>query len=176
EFWPIYEAAEETGVVLAVHGAPSYDLGLERLQKLVEVRALTHPFSQMIQLTSMMFEGVFDAFPSLRVAYCEAGSGWVPFMAERLDLEYSNRRGQAPELKQPPSEHLRSGRVFFHCELDEKGLAYAIDALGRDDAFFCASDYPHEPRSEFPEKVEEFLGRANLSEETKRKILWDNPL
>ncbi|HEV2123074.1 MAG TPA: amidohydrolase family protein, partial [Chloroflexota bacterium] len=133
EFWPIYEAAQETNIALAVHGAPSYNLGLERFDKLIEVRTLTHPFSQMIQLTSMIFEGVFDNFPNLRVAYCEAGTGWVPWIAERMDMEFGNRRAQAPELKVLPSEHLKSGRIFFHCELDEGELANAIRGLGRDD-------------------------------------------
>lgn len=176
EFWPIYEAAEELGVILAVHGAPSYNLGLERFQKLIEVRSLTHPFSQMIQLTSMMFNGVFDAFPTLRVAYCEAGCGWAPFMRERLGLEYSGRAAQAPDLKRDPGEHLASGRIFFHCELDEDGLATAVEKLGRDDIFFSASDYPHESKHEYPAKIEEFLSRKDLSESTKRNVLWDTPL
>src|SRR5438093_1175452 len=55
EFWPIYQTAQDLDVLLAVHGAPSHNLGLERFQRLIEVRTLTHPFSQMIQLTSMMF-------------------------------------------------------------------------------------------------------------------------
>src|SRR5437764_1180086 len=83
---------ERPNAMLAVDVAPNHNLGLDRLQRLIEVRTLTHPFSQMIQLTSMMFSGVFDAFPGLRVAYCEAGSGWVPFMADRLDMEFANRR------------------------------------------------------------------------------------
>lgn len=175
EFWPIFEAASECNALLAVHGAPSYNLGLDRFEKLIEVRTLTHPFSQMIQLTSMMFEGVFDHFPRLKVAYCEAGSGWVPYLAERLDLEYGSRRAQAPELKQRPSEHLRSGRVFVHCELDEIGLANATKWLP-EEAFFCASDYPHELKEEFPEKIEHFLQRDDIPDGLKRKVLWDNPL
>ena len=175
DFWPIFEAAQECNALLAVHGAPSYNLGLERFQKLIEVRTLTHPISQMIQLTSMMFEGVFDAFPRLKVAYCEAGAGWVPYLAERLDMEYGSRSAQAPELKQRPSEHLKSGRVFVHCELEEIGLANALQWLP-EEAFFCASDYPHELKQEFPEKVEAFLERDDLTEPVKRKILWENPI
>jgi predicted TIM-barrel fold metal-dependent hydrolase len=176
EFWPIYEAAQECDVLLAVHGAPSYNLGLERLQKLIEVCTLTHPFSQMIQLTSMMFEGVFDLFPNLRVAYCEAGCGWVPWMCERMDMEYGNRRAQAPELKRLPSEHLAGGRIFFHTELDEAGLATAVARIGRSDIFFSASDYPHENKEEYPEKIEEFLSRADLSDAAKRNVLWGAPI
>jgi predicted TIM-barrel fold metal-dependent hydrolase len=175
EFRPIYEAAQELDVMLAVHGAPSHNLGLERFQRLIEVRTLTHPLSQMIQLTSMMFGGVFDRFPRLRVAYCEAGACWVPMIAERMDREYGARSTQAPDLKQRPSEHLRSGRIFVHCELDELGLVDALKWLP-DDAFFCASDYPHELKEEFPASLEEFRQRPDIPLAAKRKILWDNPL
>ena len=50
----------------------------------------------------------------------------------------------------------------------------AIDALG-DDHFFAASDFPHEPAHEFPEAVDAFLDRPDLSETSKRRILADNP-
>jgi hypothetical protein len=43
-------------------------------------------------------------------------------MAERLDMEYGGRKAQASELKQLPSEYLKSGRIFIHCELEEQGL------------------------------------------------------
>ncbi len=176
DFWPVYEAAQELNVVLAVHGAPNHNLGLDRLERLIEVRALTHPFSQMIQLTSMMFSGVFDAFPQLRVAYCEAGSGWVPFMADRLDMEFGSRRRQAPDLKCLPSEHLAGGRIFIHSELDEDGLAAAVAKLGRSDVFFSASDWPHEMKDEYPEKIEEFMAREDLPTGSQRKVLWDAPI
>jgi uncharacterized protein len=174
-FWPVYEAAQDLGVLLAVHGAPSQGLGLDRLHRLIQVRTLTHGFSQMVQMTSMMFEGVFDRFPRLRFAFCEAGCGWVSYLAERLDLEYQNRRPQAPLLKKLPSEHLRSGQIFLHTELGERGLGRAIDEFGPD-VFFCASDFPHEPKHEFPEAVETLMERADIPETAKHKLLWDNPI
>jgi predicted TIM-barrel fold metal-dependent hydrolase len=174
-YWPIYEAAQALNCTLAIHGAPSYGLGLETLHRLIEVRTLTHGFSQMLQMTSLMFEGVFDAFPRLRFAFCEAGVGWVPYLMERLDLEYSNRPSQAPDLKCLPSEHLRSGRIFFHTELVERGLACAIAELG-EDVFFCASDFPHEPKHEFIAVLDEFEERTDIPETVKPKILWDNPI
>jgi len=130
----------------------------------------------MIQLTSMMFSGVFDAFPGLRVAYCEAGSGWVPFMADRLDMEFANRRAQAPDLKCLPSEHLAGGRIFIHSELDEGGLAAAVEIVGRSDIFFSASDWPHEMKHEYPEKIEAFMVRGDLPAGSQRQILWNAPL
>lgn len=174
-FWPVYEEAQDLSCLLAVHGAPSYGLGLERLHRHIEARTLTHGVSQMVQLTSMIFGGVFDAFPQLRIAFCEAGCGWSTYMMERLDREYRARRTQAPELTRLPSEHLRSGRVFIHTELDEHGLTYAIERFGGD-AFFCASDFPHEAKDEFRKGIAEFAGRGGISAADKRKILWDNPI
>jgi predicted TIM-barrel fold metal-dependent hydrolase len=174
-FWPVYEAAQDLNVVLAVHSAPAQGLGLERLRKLIEVRSLTHPFGQFVNITSMLFNGVYDAFPNLRIAYCEAGCGWVPYFCERLDNEYKNRKVQAPALKVPPSEHIKSGRIFFHAELGEAGLAWAVQKV-RDDVFFCASDFPHEPKDEFPEGIEELMERDDLPEAAKHNLLWNTPL
>jgi uncharacterized protein len=174
-YWPVYEAAEELNCLLAVHGAPTWGLGLEKLRSLIEVRVLNHAVAQQIQMTSLVLSGAFDAYPGLRVAFCEAGCGWVPYLMERLDREYASRRTQVPHLKVRPSEHLRSGRVFIHAELDEDGLANAIRVLG-EDVFFCASDYPHEPKQDFLAVLGELEARDDVPATAKRKILWDNPL
>jgi predicted TIM-barrel fold metal-dependent hydrolase len=68
-FWPIYEEAERLDVPLAVHGAPSFNLGINFFTRFALTHALEHPLAQMIQLTSMVMEGVFERFPRLRVAY-----------------------------------------------------------------------------------------------------------
>jgi predicted TIM-barrel fold metal-dependent hydrolase len=174
KYEPVYEAAQELGALLAVHAAPTEGIGLDAFNKLIEVRTLSHGFGQMIQMTSMIYNGVFDRFPELRIAYAEAGCGWVPYLMERLDMEYEHRSSQAPECKQLPSEHLRSGRIFIHCELEDRGIAQIANLL-RDDILFCATDFPHEPRSEFRENVEKFLAREDLAQDTKYKIMTENP-
>ena len=171
---PVYETAQELGALLAVHAAPTQGIGLDRFDRLIEVRALSHGFAQMIQMTSMIYSGVFDRFPSLRIAYAEAGCGWVPYVMERLDMEYEHRSAQAPECKVMPSEHLRSGRIFIHCELEDRSIGQ-IAALLRDDILFCATDFPHEPRTEFRENIEKFLARQDVSMDTKQKIMTENP-
>ena len=171
QYDPVYEEAERLGCMLAVHGAPAQGLGFDFFERLIEARALSHPFAQMIQITSIVMSGVLERFPRLRIAFMEAGSGWIPFMMERLDGEFKNR---GAGLKIPPSEQFRSERVFFHCELGEGMLAVAIQAVG-EGHFFCASDFPHEPAHEFPENIEAFLKRPDLAESAKAKILYDNP-
>jgi predicted TIM-barrel fold metal-dependent hydrolase len=173
-YFPVYETAQELGALLAVHAAPTQGIGVDSFDRLIEVRALSHGFGQMIQMTSMIYNGVYDRFPTLKVAYAEAGCGWVPYLMERLDLEYEHRAAQVPACKKIPSEHLKSGRIFIHCELEDRGIATMADMF-RDDILFCATDFPHEPRSEFRENVERFMAREDVRSETKHKMCLENP-
>jgi predicted TIM-barrel fold metal-dependent hydrolase len=73
-----------------------------------------------------------------------------------------------------PSEHLRSGRIFIHCELEDRSIGQIAELL-RDDILFCATDFPHEPRTEFRDNIEKFLAREDVSMDTKQKIMTENP-
>src|SRR5437764_2962139 len=91
---------------------------LDFFDKFIQTHTMEHPVSQMVQLTSMLFDGVFEYFPKLRVAYLEAGCGWVPYMMDRMDEEFERRGARwCPYLKRTPSEYLRGGNVYFSCEV-----------------------------------------------------------
>jgi predicted TIM-barrel fold metal-dependent hydrolase len=175
DFWPLYAEAERLDVALTVHGSPGRGLGLDHLQSFIESHTLKEPFAVMIQLTSMMYQGVFETFPGLRVAYLEAGAGWMPYMIDRMDEEYE-RRGKrwAPRLTKPPSEYLRGGQVYVSVETQERTLPTVLELFGEDYVLF-ASDYPHErQRSEFLVDIPSFSERTDISQPAKRKILADN--
>ncbi len=175
DFYPIWEAAEELDVPIAIHGGVSSNMGLDRVTSFAEAHCLEHPFVQMLQLTNMMFRGVFDQFPRLRVAYLEAGVGWVPYMMDRLDEDaekFGARLERPPQRR--PSEYLKSGNIFFTAEVEEHTLPYVIEML-RDDVILWASDYPHErERDEFGGDLPYFRARQDLTDEVKNRILWDN--
>ena len=176
-FWPIYEAAEKHNLPIALHGAPSRGLGFDHFAEFAKVHALEHPFPLMIQLTDIIFSGVFDRFPGLRIAFLEGGCGWVPFMMDRLDYEYDSIFGAAARkrLKKRPSDYIREGDNFWVAmELGESALKYAIDAMGPDRILY-ASDYPHEPTEEdLTTELPEFLESNEYSDEIKRKLVHDN--
>jgi len=181
DFWPVYEEAERLGVPLALHGAPSMNLGINFFTQFAQTQALEHPLAQMIQLTSMVMEGVFERFPRLRVAYLEAGAGWVPYIMDRLDRSYevwagAKYREFSEWLKKRPSEYVASGRLYFSCEGGERSLATAIDRIGHQTLLF-ASDFPHETNMErCRHEIEELLERSDLSDEAKQGIFHDNIL
>jgi len=170
-FDPLYEEAHRLGTPLCIHGAPSRSLGIDFFRSLIEARTLSHPFAQMIQLTSLILEGAFERFPKLKIASLEAGCAWIPFLMDRLDMEYKNRAHQAPLLRKKPSEYMKSGQIYFHTELWEEMLPAAIERIG-EDLFLYASDYPHEP--DLADAIREFETRQDLSDSAKRKILSDN--
>jgi predicted TIM-barrel fold metal-dependent hydrolase len=59
-YFPVYETAQELGALLAVHAALTQGIGVDSFDRLIEVRALSHGFGQMVQMTSMIYHGVYD--------------------------------------------------------------------------------------------------------------------
>ena len=171
-YHPVYAEAEKLDCVIAIHGAPASGLGFDFFTKLIQARALSHPFSQIIHLTNIVFEGVLEKYPRVRILSLEAGASWVPFLMDRLDLEWDKRGSrQAPLLKKKPSEYLKGGRVFFNCDVKEHIIPTVVSMVGEDHLFY-ASDYPHERDQE--ETIGYLRSREDLSERAKEKILYRN--
>ncbi|MEE2971201.1 MAG: amidohydrolase family protein [Pseudomonadota bacterium] len=177
-FWPIYEEAERQNMPLAIHGAPSRGLGFDHFTEFARVHALEHPFPLFINLTDIIFSGVYDEFPNLRIAFLEGGCSWVPFMMDRLDYEYDSVFGTKvrARLKKRPSDYMREGENFWvGVELGEKGLKYAVDAMGGSDRILYASDYPHEPTAEdLTADVPDFLDDDDYDDTVKANVLYNN--
>jgi predicted TIM-barrel fold metal-dependent hydrolase len=173
EYWPVYEEAQRLDTALAVHaGRFAHEFGTDLCDRFVEVHTLTHPFALMAQLTSMMFSGVPEKFPRLRLAFLEAGCGWIPYWMERLDEEYEKRASEAPLLKGKPSEYVKNGRIYYSCECEEETLPYVLDRVGND-VILYASDFPHWD-SNYPHTVKSIADRTTLSDDQKRKVLSEN--
>ncbi len=175
DFHPLFAEAERLGCALAVHGAPAKGFGFDHFDTFIKVHSLEHPFAVLIQLTDMMFGGVFELFPKLRVAFLECGSGWLPYIMDRFDEE-CERRGcrDAPVLTRLPSEYIRDSNIYVACEVEERSLPYVLERVGEDRILF-ASDYPHErEHPQYLEDIPQFLEREDLSDTANRKILRDN--
>src|SRR2546426_391981 len=155
---------------------PARDLGgagVDLFPRFIQAHTCSHPFGQMRQLTSIVFEGIPERFPDLRIAFLEAGAGWAPYWMERMDDEYDKRgEVEAPLLKKKPSDYVRSGNIYFSCEADEWLLPQALEHLGENQIVY-ASDFPHLDLS-FPGSIDEIRDRRDLTDTQKRKVLADN--
>ena len=191
-YWPIYEEAQKLKCALAIHGGCHHHLGMDSFENFFPVRALGHPFSIMVQAAGMLFHGVFDRFPGLRVAFLEGGATWVPFFMDRIDRSYEgisspkhvqvDIQGEAligPKAGESASNyfcrHIREGRIFVGFDCDDVGLGFAIQRAGRE-AFLFASDFPHEAinAERCLEEIQELLGRTDLGKEDKEAVLARN--
>jgi predicted TIM-barrel fold metal-dependent hydrolase len=174
-FDPVYEEAQRLGVMLGVHASGSHlgGAGVELFPRFVQAHTVSHPFGQMRQLTSIVFEGVPERFPALRLAFLEAGAGWAPYWMERMDDEFDKRgAAEAPALRKRPSAYVRGGNIYFSCEADEWLLPQALRLVGEDQVVY-ASDFPHWDNS-YPGSLDEIVNRGDLTESQKRKVLGEN--
>ncbi|OLC56811.1 MAG: hypothetical protein AUH77_05270 [Candidatus Rokubacteria bacterium 13_1_40CM_4_69_39] len=174
-FTPIYEEAQRLDVMLAIHASGSHlgGAGVDLFPRFIQAHTCSHPFGQMRQLTSIVFEGIPERFPDLRLAFLEAGAGWAPYWMERMDDEYDKRgEVEAPALRKKPSDYVRSGKIYFSCEADEWLLPQALKWVG-DNQIVYASDFPHWDHS-FPASIDEIRNRRDLTDAQKRKVLADN--
>ena len=131
-FHEIYDEAQRLDVPLAIHGGVSQNLGLDRVCSFLEAHMLEHPVGLFLQITNMMFQGVFQEFPKLRIAYLEAGAGWVPFMMDRMEEDYEKFAARlAPHLKNPPSHFFKSGNIFVTMEVEERTAPYVVRLAAR---------------------------------------------
>ncbi len=176
-FWPIFEAAADCDMALALHGAPSEGFGFDHFTRYIASHTLEHPAPIFINLTDMMFAGVFDAFPTVRFAFLEGGCSWIPFMMDRMDYEFDSIHGVASRaaLKKRPSDYFREGEsIWVAMELGERSLPLVVDMIGSERILY-ASDYPHEPSFEdLTTELPEFLKSDTLSSEAKANVVNNN--
>ncbi len=134
-------------------------------------RVYSQPVEQMLGLGAFLCGGVLARHPKLKVAFLEANCSWVPWLVWRADEGYE-REGDIfmEDLTMLPSEYFKR-QVWVSVEPDEGPARYTIEEFGCEQLVF-STDYPHGD-SKYPEAVESFL-TLPLSDEEKRKILWDN--
>ncbi|MEX2126684.1 MAG: amidohydrolase family protein [Xanthobacteraceae bacterium] len=174
-YWSIYEAAERHNLPVGLHSAgfsgghPSTGSGWPTYYMQEH-----YAFSTAMQsvVTSMIFEGVFERFPKLKIVLIEGGFSWAPALGWRMDKHWERMRAETPHVKRPPSEYLRQNFWFTTQPIEEPQkpahLADIIGWLGWDRLIF-SSDYPHwdfdHPRHAF---------KFALTDKQKAMVFRDN--
>jgi predicted TIM-barrel fold metal-dependent hydrolase len=174
-YWPIFEAAVRNNRPIGMHvggvsghpasagsGAPSYYM--EEHHSLV-------PAMQAV-VTSMVLEGVFEQFPTLKVALVEGSFAWSPALSWRLDKHWKRMKDEVPHLKRKPSEYVHDHFWYTTQPIEEpddpQDLYKVMDWIGWDHLMF-STDYPHwdfdDPR---------YVFKAKLDEKRRSMIFRDN--
>ncbi len=172
---PLWDTLEELQIPIGFHeatGSSSRQTGDNFDPNFGIRRIYSQPVEQMLGLGAFLCGGVLARHPGLKVAFLEANCSWVPWLIWRAD-EGFEREGDIfmPDLKELPSSYFKR-QCWVSVEPDEAPARYTIAEFGCDQLVF-STDYPHGD-SKYPDAVASFLRLESLSDEEKRKILWDN--
>jgi uncharacterized protein len=174
----LIEAAIEHDIVVGIHvggdgmhqvtgaGAPSYfyenHTGFGQA-------AFSH-------ISSLVFEGTFERYPSLKIVLMETNWSWLAPLAWRMDATWRVLKDEVPHVKKLPSEYLREHLYVTSqpAEEFENPLWFSdvygqLESLGMGDNFMFATDYPHwdfdSPEESLPD----------MSEEKLERMMWGTP-
>ena len=86
---------------------------------------LSHPFEAMAAMAGLIWYGIFEKFPKLRVVHVEADGGWVPYWLQRMEQHWDFSGNSEHEyLTQRPTEYFKSN-IFVAFRGDEPTMKAA---------------------------------------------------
>ena len=177
DYEPLWSAAAALNMSLSLHTATrrvqsNSALG-ERTVHDASRRA-TKVFLPAISMCDMIFSGVFERHPDLRLAIVEFELSWVPYVLTNMDYTYRERNEEA--LYRFKGDALPSDffarNVYLSFQEDDVGIRLR-DRIGVD-RMMWGSDYPHS-ESTFPrsrEVLDEIL--RDVPEEERAEIVCNN--
>lgn len=168
--FPVFQAAEELGAAIFVH--PWDMMSRERMNKYWLPWLVGMPAEVSLAICSMIFGGVFERLPKLRVAFAHGG-GAFPGTLGRIEHGFNVRPDiVAVDNRNNPRAYL--GRFYLDSLThDPVMLRYIIELVG-ENRVLLGSDYPFPLGEEIPGASIESMD--TLSAETKRRILALNAL
>jgi predicted TIM-barrel fold metal-dependent hydrolase len=131
-------------------------------------------FDQYMTLANLVYAGVLERHPGLRIAVLESGGGWIAHWMDRLD-EFTESYGwQLLGLRSKPSEYFRR-QGFVSFDPGEHTMA-ALGPLVGADTMIWASDFPHSD-ARYPGVVDELCEHtATMTREARAQLLGGNAL
>jgi hypothetical protein len=178
KYWQMYEAAARNGLPIAIHfggsngwaitgaGWPSFYLE--------DHCGMAQSFESHI--ISLVCEGVFEAFPTLKFVLIEGGFAWLAPTMWRLDQSWKRLRDEVPHVTRLPSETIRERCWFTTQPIEETPKPHyftqLLAHLNMDDKILFATDYPHwdfdAPDQALPTIVAPALRRRIMSENARQ--------
>jgi aminocarboxymuconate-semialdehyde decarboxylase len=166
-FFPFYEVAEKLGCALFVH--PWEMMGEQQMQKYWLPWLVGMPAETSRAICSMIFGGVFEKFPKLRVAFAHGG-GSFPLTIGRIEHGF-NVRPDLVAVDNPINPRDYIGKFWIDSLVhDPAALKYIIKVMAADN-ICLGSDYPFPLGEHHPGLL---IEQMNFEEELKEKLLFKN--
>lgn len=168
-FFPFYEAASELGCALFVH--PWEMMGETQMQRYWLPWLVGMPAETSRAICSMIFGGVFEKFPKLRVAFAHGG-GSFPFTIGRIQHGF-DVRPDLVAIDNPVSPRDYIGKFWVDSLVhDASAMKYLIDTMG-EDKICLGSDYPFPLGEHLPGNL---IKEMELDKVLTEKLLNKNAL
>jgi aminocarboxymuconate-semialdehyde decarboxylase len=161
---PVLEAAQDLGAAIFVH--PWEMLGRERMEKYWLPWLVGMPAETSLSICSMIFGGIFEKLPRLRIAFAHGG-GAFPATLGRIEHGFRMR----PDLCAVDNEHNPRdylGKFYVDSLVhDAAMLEYMIGLMGAE-SIALGSDYPFPLGEEVPGSLIESM---NLEPDVRDRLL-----
>ena len=185
---PVWARAQEAQIPVVFHVGGTGDLiepgyfqnglpvppdfhGGEENFRSVDYMGIPHPPAQT--LATMIFDGVLDRFPTLRIGVIEQGAIWVPSWLRQMESAFEafhRHEDRLRALTLRPTEFVR--RQVRVTPYPTEDVGWIIEQSAPEIAMF-SSDYPHVEGGRRPiERFEASLGDAD--DATRRRFYTDN--
>ena len=149
KFWEIFEAAESLDVPIYLHpNTPSPRMVGPFLDRGLDGAVFGFAVETSLHILRIVFSGVFDRFPKLRMVAGHLGEG-LPYWLFRIDfmhqrLTSNNRYANVPKLQKKPSDYLKENFYVTTSGMAwQPPILYAQSVLGMDRVLY-AMDYPYQ--------------------------------
>ena len=173
DFEPLWAKIEALDLPICIHdsGSPRQPSFGDRMDTHTSGHIVAHPFEAMVAMMSLIWYGVLERHPLLRIVHVEADAGWVPYWLQRMEQHWEfSGNAEHPELKMRPTEYFLRN-MFVACRGDEMTLRAVLELVGDGNVLFN-TDYPH-PDGTWPWGLAA-LDAQTIPVESRNRILWDN--
>jgi predicted TIM-barrel fold metal-dependent hydrolase len=167
-FW---KAVEDLDMAIGLHEGASGGMpqaGVDRFETRGAKHIVSHTLEMMLAAMSVIWQGVCDRHPKVRIGFLESGGGWIAPWLDRMDRHFDDKGFNDSGLSMRPTDLFRRN-CWISFEPVEGSLSVLADYIGPHKILW-ATDYPH-PDGFFPGAPKLIADRPELSAETKRQIL-----
>ena len=170
ELHPFYEAAQDLDMPLFIH--PWEMMGMSEMNKYWLPWLVGMPAETSRAICSMIFGGILEKFPNLRIAFAHGG-GSFPYIIGRIEKGFLERPDLcAVENNINPRNYL--GKFYVDSIVhSQEALTYLVNTLGTN-SVILGSDYPFPLGEEKPGNLIE--SNSKIDADTKNKLLHANAL
>jgi predicted TIM-barrel fold metal-dependent hydrolase len=174
KFWSV---AEDLDMAIGFHegaGSGMPQVGIDRFEGRGARHIITHTMEMMLVALAVIWGGVCERHPKVRIGFLECGGGWIAPWLDRMNRHFDDIGFNDSGLKTRPSE-LFARNCWIAFEPVEGCLEPLAEYVGADKILW-ATDYPH-PDGFFPGAPDMVRGLLkDASPETVRKIMAQGAL